>query len=471
VKEAIRTDTIKVVSFDWLEDSLRLKKHLKERKYLMEVLHAKKSRQPKGGLSCNSKVTKSGRPSNSELASLFISHLNEYQGSRRVGRGGLRKTSATTGASATAAVKSKTKAKGRGKERNQERPVVTTTCPNTAVDLLEAHLRAQKEEPFAPKQQDEVQPTSTLTLPAECAEDEAMDSTAASPAYVQETSAELVDDQPMLIDRPDPLVSDIHPPFHSSTAPEPTNHEASQSRRSVAPSKTNTLPPLKKPPQANSSRDCWVPVDPLKYHIYKDGNGFEYSVTLVRIDIRRNSNERFILRLYESHISDISPPTGDEVEIEDEAEPETQAGTEAEDGHGTNTYTVWLRFVSEKKGDEPVVQCLADEGSEFENAMAVFQYAFRTWTGRRWEERRKNVKDGGNGGEGEDSGLDEQMEEHIVDWEDRVDMVVGLPSRDGVKSKPFVYVKPGVCVRSKGAFGLGGMPIAAKYAARMWQGL
>src|SRR5215469_7945328 len=61
VREAIRMNTIKVVNFDWLEDSLRSKKCLKERKYLMEVLHAKKRRQPKGELSCNSKVTKSGK--------------------------------------------------------------------------------------------------------------------------------------------------------------------------------------------------------------------------------------------------------------------------------------------------------------------------------------------------------------------------------------------------------------------------
>jgi len=408
-------NTIKVVNFDWLEDSLRSKKCLKERKYLMEVLHAKKRRQPKGELSCNSKVTKRGKPSKGELASLFISHLSEYQSSRSVGRGGLR-----------------------------QKPMMTTTCSNTAVDLLEAYLRARKEKLSAPKQQDEAVASAT-----------------ASPAYIPETNAELVDYQTMLMDPPDQPVSDLPVPSDSSTAAEPTNHKAFQFHRSVAPSKTNTLPSLRKPPQGNPSLDCLLPVDPLKYHIYKDDNGFEYSVTLVRIDIRRNSNERFVLRLYESHTSDLSLPAGDEGGIAAGAE----AGTEEEGGHGTNTYTVWLRFVSEKNGGEPVIQCLAAEGSQFENAMGVFKSAFWTWTGRRWEERDKNLKDGGSG-EGEDSGLDAQMEEHSVNWEDGMAMTVGLPSRDGVKSKPFVHVKPGAYARSKRAFGLGGILVAAKHATR-----
>jgi len=67
VKEAIETDTIKVVSFDWLEDSLKLKRCLKEQKYLMEALHGRKPRRQKEGLSCNSKVTKRGRTSKGEL--------------------------------------------------------------------------------------------------------------------------------------------------------------------------------------------------------------------------------------------------------------------------------------------------------------------------------------------------------------------------------------------------------------------
>lgn len=437
-------DTIKVVSFDWLEDSLRLKKCLKEKKYLMETLHTRKSRQQKGGLSWNSKVTKSGRPSKSELASLFISHLNEYQGSRRAGRGGPRDTGATKRASPSAAGKDKGKARGKGKEKNQERPVETMTCPSTAVDLLEAHMRAKKEKLSAPKQNDDIHPFSGSTLPAECAEEEADTTAAALPSYIPEANAESVDDQPMLIDSPDIPMSDTL-------------------LTSIAPSKTNILPPPKKPPQENSSHDYWIPVDLLKYHIYKDGSGFEYNVTLVRIDIRRNSNERFVLRLYESHTAVLPPPAGDDVEIVAEAE----AGAEADDVHRANTYAVWLRFVSEKNGGEPVVQCLAAEGSEFKTAIGVFKHAFRTWTGRRWEELDKNVKKNGGGGEGEGSGLNTQAEEHSVNWEDGVAMTAGLPSREEAKSKPFVYVKPRVYPRLKRAYGLGGMPIVAKYASRV----
>ena len=443
MKEAIKTDTIKVVNFDWLEDSLRLKRCLKEQKYLMEALHTKKSRQPKGGLGGNSKVTKSGRPSKGELASLFISHLDEYQGSRTAGRGGPGHSRATKRASDSAAVKRKGKAKGKGKEKNQEGLVVTTVCPNTAADLLEAHVRAKNEKLSAPEQNDDMQPFSAPTLPAE---DEAATSAAAPPAYIPEANAESVDEPPMIIDSEDLLVSD-----HSFTGPEPANLVASQPQRSVAPSKTNTLPSRKNPPPGNPSYDYWRPAEISKYHIYKDGSGFEYNVTLVRIDIRRNSNERFVLRLYESHTSDLLPATGDEAGI--------VAGAEAEDGHGANTYVVWQRFVSEKNGGEPVVQCLAAEGTEFEMAMGVFKYAFRTWTRRRWEERDKKVKSGGSDGEG--SGLDSQ-----VNWEDGVTMAEGLPSREEAKSKPFAYVKPGVCPRSKRAYGLGGMSIVSRYAAR-----
>jgi hypothetical protein len=458
VKEAIKTDTIKIVNFDWLEDSLRSKKRLKENKYLMEALHARKSRQQKGGLSCNSKVTKSGRPSKGELVSLFISHLNEYQGSRKAGDGGLKHAKVTKGAGTSAEAKGKRKKKGKGTEKSQERPVVTTTCPSKGIDLLEAHLRAQKEKLSAPEQNDNTQPFNGPTLPAECEEDEDDTSATALFSYVPEANVESADDQPMLIDSLDPPMSDLLAASNSSTTPESTNHEASQPHRSVAPSKTNTLPPPKKPPQENPSHDYWLPADPLKYHIYKDGSGFEYNVTLARIDIRRNSNERFVLRLYESHTSEHPPPAEDDIEIVAEAE--------EEDGNGANTYAMWIQFVSEKNGGEPVVQCVAGEGSEFEDAMGVFRYAFRTWTGQRWEDRDKNVKNG-DGGEVEGSGLDEQVEEHSVNWDDEMAMMVGLPSREEAKNKPFVYVKPRVFPKLKRANGLGGMPIVAKYAKRV----
>lgn len=460
VKEAIKMDTIKIVSFDWLEDSLRLRKCLKEKKYLMEALHTRKSRQQKEGLSCNSKVTKSGRPSKGELVSLFISHLNENQGSRGAGRGGSRDTGATKRASSSAGVKGKGKAKGIGKEKNQGQSVVTTTCSSKAVDLLEAHLRAQKEKLFAPENNNDTQPFSGPTLLVERAGDEADTSAAAPCLNSSEANAESADDQPMLIDSSDPPMFDLLQASHPSTAIELANHEVSESHHSVDPSKTNTLPPPKKPPQENPSHDYWIPVDRSKYHIYKDGSGFEYNVTLVRIDIRRNSNERFVLRLYESHTSELAAQTGNDIEIVAEAE----TGAEADDGHGANTYAVWLRFVNKKNSDEPVIQCLAAEGSEFETAMDVFRHAFRTWTGRRWEDRDKNVKNGG-GDEAEGSELDAQMEEHSVNWEDGWATAVGLPSREEAKSKPFVYAKPRVYPRLKRAYGLGGMPIVAKYAA------
>jgi hypothetical protein len=50
-----------------------------------------------------------------------------------------------------------------------------------------------------------------------------------------------------------------------------------------------------------------------------------------------------------------------------------------------------------------------------------------------------------------------------VNWEDG--MAAGLPSRDGVKSKPFVYVKQGAFARLKRPFGFGRL-VAAKRATR-----
>lgn len=451
-------ETIKIVSFDWLEDSLRTKRCLKEQKYLMEALHVKKLRQTKGGVSCNFKVTKSGRPSKGELVSLFASHLDEHQSSCSAGRGGLKETKARTRAraNASAAAKGKGKVMGKGK-KNQERPVMTATCPNTAVDLLEAHLRARKEKASAPTPNDESQPFISPTLPTEHAGDEA----STSPLNIPDINVEPFDDLPIVMDPPNPIPSEHQSPFHSSSSSDPTNQAAPKPHCSSVPANTNTLPLPRKPPQKKPSPDDWIPMDPSKYHIYKDCNGFEYSATLARIDIRRNSNEQFVLRLYEGHTSDFLVSAGDEDGIVVGA----KAGGEAEGGgaHVPRMYAVWLRFVGQKNGGEPVVQRLAAEGSAFESAMGVFKRAFRTWTGRRWEERDKNVKDAG--GEGEGSGSDGQVEEDVVAWETGVGMAAGLPSRKEVKSRPFVYLKPRAGARPKSVFGLSGKLIMAKYPA------
>ncbi|OCL09245.1 hypothetical protein AOQ84DRAFT_388320 [Glonium stellatum] len=90
------------------------------------------------------------------------------------------------------------------------------------------------------------------------------------------------------------------------------------------------------------------------YHIYMDSTGFEYDITLTRIDLTNNRNERYHLRLYESH-----------------TEP--------------HTYCTHIRL--SKPSELPKTQLLVPLASPFSTAFRGFCNVFRKRTLLLWDER------------------------------------------------------------------------------------
>lgn len=102
--------------------------------------------------------------------------------------------------------------------------------------------------------------------------------------------------------------------------------------------------------------------------MYRDNTGFCYDIKLLRLEFTKNTNERLLMRLYESHTT-------------------------------PHTYAVHIRFhTSKKKKVVPPsvavldVECdegrvIANVGSDWATAMKVFDETFWKLTGLRWEER------------------------------------------------------------------------------------
>lgn len=137
---------------------------------------------------------------------------------------------------------------------------------------------------------------------------------------------------------------------------------------------------------------------------------FEYNITLVRIDIRSNTNERFNMRLFESH----------KIPYE---------------------YAAFLRFSAPDK--KPVIKELAPQGSTFDDVMEAFENIFYRFTRKKWADRDAPNKPVSV--EVSADGVEESIEENDIP---------GLPSLQDVKARPFTYVKPGRFPRQNG-FGLG----------------
>lgn len=89
------------------------------------------------------------------------------------------------------------------------------------------------------------------------------------------------------------------------------------------------------------------------YHIYQDGTGFRYEVTLIKVEVSKNWNERAVITLYESHL-----------------EPSTYAC------HFKSHNTLGLSDAT------PLAN-----GSNFETAMSRFKATFEEKTGIAWDDR------------------------------------------------------------------------------------
>ncbi|KAF6231217.1 hypothetical protein HO173_010549 [Letharia columbiana] len=90
------------------------------------------------------------------------------------------------------------------------------------------------------------------------------------------------------------------------------------------------------------------------YHIYQDCTKFNYDVTLARTNLLVNKNDRFALKLFESHAT-------------------------------PKYYACYAKYSS--PGHAPTSEMLAPIGSPWETAWDAFQGFFELKTGKKWEER------------------------------------------------------------------------------------
>jgi hypothetical protein len=94
--------------------------------------------------------------------------------------------------------------------------------------------------------------------------------------------------------------------------------------------------------------------EPANHHLYVDPEGYTYNITLVRIKVETNTNERYILRLYQSH----SVPY---------------------------TYALYQRYVKFKAVPEERV--LVPVGSSWEQCYTELKNVIKEHTSIEWEQR------------------------------------------------------------------------------------
>ncbi|TKA75357.1 hypothetical protein B0A49_03328 [Cryomyces minteri] len=107
------------------------------------------------------------------------------------------------------------------------------------------------------------------------------------------------------------------------------------------------------------------------YHIYTDETGFEYAITVTKIDVARNRNERHHLKLYESNSL---PPTYSTHVLSSSPVSTTTAPTSSISIPAIPTST-------------STSTTLTPLGSNYGTAFLSFRQFFRAKTGRWWSER------------------------------------------------------------------------------------
>lgn len=107
------------------------------------------------------------------------------------------------------------------------------------------------------------------------------------------------------------------------------------------------------------------------YHIYRDSTTFAYDVTLARTNLVSNKNERYHLKLYESHTA-------------------------------PSLYTTYVKYSS--PGTPLATLILAPIGSSFDTALFAFTKFFALKTKREWALRLLPPEEEGEDGEEGDAG-------------------------------------------------------------------
>lgn len=516
VKAAQDLGTVPIVAWDWLEDTLRRKTRLKETKYEMAKLTAKKARK-------GAKEAKRGKlgtefKKSGSLASMFASHIIEFRSqtlgaikdlspdepSERpqpvktraaVTRDATARTSTKKALTAKAAAKKaretlratrSTTSATINKANGKKKATSGVSASSAALQIFSAH-----HEELKTKKYDDKPTVEAYTLFAPTADGSASTSSAnhpsadvPRPAIGKKINANGIEEIQM-IDAPFVAPDDeaeaiigsrYQEPMTTTLRRVPTKKSSTKTAPSVRYSQTSK-PTQPAPQQAKKPLpNDWEPVDGEHYHIYSqtifhatglavettatepsassasagpskpavqeqassspaelsteylesddiidepspnaaletkvrtplpdthiERKVFEYNITLTRIQIRVNTNERFNLRIYESHKT-------------------------------PHEYACFLRYCSPK--NSPVVKVLAPEGSTFDDAMAAFKEAFYRYTRKTWAEREDATKSG-TFVEVNPQGTEESIEEEGE--------IAGFPTIADVKKHPFVYIKP-----------------------------
>jgi hypothetical protein len=99
-----------------------------------------------------------------------------------------------------------------------------------------------------------------------------------------------------------------------------------------------------------------IPPELDNHHLYVDNTGYRYDCKLVRLDPRINGNERYILKIFESHTV-------------------------------PHTYALHQRYANIKS--MPQSKIIVPIGSEFAIVFEKLREIFEAKTGRKWDDRLK----------------------------------------------------------------------------------
>ena len=151
---------------------------------------------------------------------------------------------------------------------------------------------------------------------------------------------------------------------------------------------------------------------PCGYRFYTDHDGLVHNITVTRVDIRKNANERFQLRLYES-----------------------------EDTKIDTCYCVQVRYGGKVEQGSQVFSIMPT-GSPFETARPAFELAFTALTGRKWQDRDFGtaMKKAVYGEIAETAAGVSKCD--AANWPD-LQLPAGMPSTESIIKRPFIYVKQG----------------------------
>jgi hypothetical protein len=132
------------------------------------------------------------------------------------------------------------------------------------------------------------------------------------------------------------------------------------------------------------------------YHIYRDPiDGFNYSITLARPDLARNTNERYQMKVAYPNLTPLYPyicPSLRNIRVPI-SRPRTQMLQLYESHISPTLYAAIVTYSNPNYGT--CTEILAPLGSSFELAMGVWEDFFRVKTRREWRDRDEIAELGG----------------------------------------------------------------------------